>query len=205
MQQAFGLVNELLSRDEATRQRALRMRTYRVVPLAPTAGVVQWVDETMPLSQYLTGGMSAHERYRPHDWPHPRCRKLMSEVHKAMADGAEKSKSASLTAYRQIEANLRPVFHHFFLERWHAPAAWFEKRLAYAASVAAGSMIGYVLGLGDRHSSNILIDTRSAELVRALRAARLRSPHRQRVALACCACSRLVRMRASVRAACAAS
>lgn len=26
-------------------------------------------------------------------------------------------------------------------------------------------MIGFVLGLGDRHSSNILIDTKSAELI----------------------------------------
>lgn len=55
--------------------------------------------------------------------------------------------------------------HHFFLERWQAPAAWFSRRLAYSASVATGSMIGFVLGLGDRHSSNILIDTKSAELV----------------------------------------
>ena len=38
------------------------MRTYRVVPLAPTAGVIQWVDETTPLSTYLTGrNGSAHE------------------------------------------------------------------------------------------------------------------------------------------------
>jgi hypothetical protein len=165
MQQVFGLVNVLLARDDATRQRALRMRTYRIVPLAPTAGVVQWVDETMPLSNYLTGGQSAHERYRPHDWTHTKCRKVMHEVHTAIAEGKETRKSASLDMYRRVERHLKPVMHHFFLERWHAPAAWFEKRLAYATSVASGSMIGYVLGLGDRHSSNILLDTRSAELV----------------------------------------
>ena len=164
MQQVFGLVNVLLGRDDATRQRSLRMRTYRVVPIAPTAGVVQWVDETMPLSAYLTGGQSAHERYRPNDWSHSKSRELMSNTHKALQEGKLR-KTAGLDAYRQVEQNLRPVLHHFFLERWHAPAAWFARRLAYTASVAAGSMIGYVLGLGDRHSSNILIDTRSAELV----------------------------------------
>ena len=41
------------------------MRTYRVVPLAPTAGMLQWVDNTQPLSSYLS---PAHSRYRPHDW-----------------------------------------------------------------------------------------------------------------------------------------
>ena len=165
MQQVFGLLNVLLSRDAATRQRALRMRTYRVVPLAPTAGVLQWVDDSMALSQYLTGyGVSAHERYRPHDWSHKKCRDQMASIHKAVAEN-QRPPSARLAAYREVELKLRPVFHHFFLERWHAPAAWFSRRLAYASSVAAGSMIGFVLGLGDRHSSNILIDTRSAELV----------------------------------------
>ena len=164
MQQVMGLVNVLFERDDATRQRALRMRTYRIVPLAPTAGIVQWVDDTMMLSTYLTGPVSAHERYRPNDWSHAKCRKMMSDVHKSIGDGNQK-KSAALDVYRQIEQHLRPVMHHFFLERYLSPAAWFARRAAYAASVAAGSMIGYVLGLGDRHSSNILIDTRSAELV----------------------------------------
>ena len=37
MQQVFSLVNVLLRRDPSTRQRGLCMRTYRVVPIAPTA------------------------------------------------------------------------------------------------------------------------------------------------------------------------
>lgn len=42
---------------------------------------------------------------------------------------------------------------------------WFERRLAYTNSVATTSMIGYILGIGDRHISNILIDQTTAELV----------------------------------------
>jgi len=164
MQQVFGLLNVLLARDDATRQRALRMRTYMVVPLAPTSGVLQWVDDSVTLSSYLTGPNSAHDRYRPNDWAHSKCRKEMAEVHKEVAEKG-KPPSARLDTYRRVAENLKPVFHHFFLERWQAPSAWFSRRLAYASSVAAGSMIGFVLGLGDRHSSNILIDTRSAELV----------------------------------------
>ena len=37
MQQVFGLVNYLLTRDTSTRQRNLGMRTYRVVPPRPAA------------------------------------------------------------------------------------------------------------------------------------------------------------------------
>ncbi len=43
--------------------------------------------------------------------------------------------------------------------------AWFERRLNYSRSVAVNSMAGYVIGLGDRHSQNILLDRTTAEVV----------------------------------------
>ncbi|KAK2847024.1 hypothetical protein Q5P01_010023 [Channa striata] len=43
--------------------------------------------------------------------------------------------------------------------------AYYEKRLAYNRSVATSSIVGYILGLGDRHIQNILIDEQTAELV----------------------------------------
>ncbi len=57
------------------------------------------------------------------------------------------------------------MLHHFFLEMFHTPAAWYSKRLAYTRSAAVGSIAGYVLGLGDRHPSNILINKESGELL----------------------------------------
>ena len=62
--------------------------------------------------------------------------------------------------------SLRPqVLHHFFFERWEHPSAWFEHRLAYSRSLGSSTIVGFLLGLGDRHCSNILLDQRSAELV----------------------------------------
>lgn len=60
-------------------------------------------------------------------------------------------------------ARFAPVLHHFFLEHYREPAAWFERRLAYTRATAVNSVAGYVIGLGDRHSHNILIHTRTAE------------------------------------------
>ena len=58
-----------------------------------------------------------------------------------------------------------PVLRHFFTENFRSPRAWAAARLSYARSTAAASMAGYVIGLGDRHSHNILLDLRSAEAV----------------------------------------
>ena len=65
-----------------------------------------------------------------------------------------------MTACLQVCENYPPCFHHFFLEEWRSPAAWFEHRLRYTRSTAVNSMTGYMIGLGDRHLNNILINRR---------------------------------------------
>lgn len=156
MEQFFGLVNTFLQNNRDTWKRRLGVRTYKVVPFTPSAGVLEWVNGTFPLGEYLIGSArngGAHGRYGVGDWSFLKCREHMSN---------EKDKCK---AFRDVCQNFRPVMHHFFLERFLQPADWFEKRLAYTRSVAASSMVGYIVGLGDRHSMNILIDQATAEVV----------------------------------------
>lgn len=67
--------------------------------------------------------------------------------------------------YTKATKNFHPVFRHFFTEKQKEPLAWFAMRLNYTRSVAVGSMIGHVVGLGDRHLSNIMLVEKSGELV----------------------------------------
>ncbi|GAB9466866.1 Phosphatidylinositol kinase [Globisporangium polare] len=157
IEQAFETVNHFLKEDKQTRERKLRLRTYKVVPLSPIAGVLEWVDNTVPWGSYLVGRtakrLSAHERYHPHEWKHADCRTYL------------KNATNKLVAYKKIEASFTPVFHHFFLEKFPDPAMWFRRRHAYVQSAAVTSIVGYILGIGDRHSQNILVHEETAELV----------------------------------------
>jgi hypothetical protein len=56
-----------------------------------------------------------------------------------------------------------PVFHEWFLKEFPDPAKWYRARQAYVRTAAVMSMVGYVLGLGDRHCENILFDGTSGE------------------------------------------
>jgi serine/threonine-protein kinase mTOR len=42
---------------------------------------------------------------------------------------------------------------------------WIEKRNNYTCSLATMSMVGYILGLGDRHPSNIMLNRNSGKIV----------------------------------------
>ena len=42
---------------------------------------------------------------------------------------------------------------------------WVERRIKFARSLAVMSMVGYILGLGDRHLSNLMLDQLSGEVV----------------------------------------
>ena len=163
MQQVFGHVSALLATAPGSRARALRMHTYKVIPFSPLAGVVEWVDDTMPLSEYLFAeARNAHVRLRPQDMAHKDARKALEDA----VAGNPLGKHARLrAAFDHVCAHYKPVMHNFFLENFLSAALWYERRLAYTRSVAVSSMLGYVIGLGDRHSSNILIGRASGELV----------------------------------------
>ncbi|KAG8460029.1 hypothetical protein KFE25_011078 [Diacronema lutheri] len=157
MQQLFGRMNELLAMDTSARARRLALRTYRVVPLAPTAGVLEWVRGTLTMGSWL---VDAHARWRPQDWAQKRCRERL-----AAEQPRKRSDAAILGAYREVCEHLRPVMHRWLVERWPDAPSWHEHRVTYTRSFAAASMAGYVVGLGDRHPSNVLLDEGTAEAV----------------------------------------
>ncbi|XP_031619505.1 serine/threonine-protein kinase ATM [Contarinia nasturtii] len=163
MQQVFNIMNDMLNQSKITNKDRLHVRTYIIVPLSQRSGILEWCENTMPLTDYLVGNSKskgAHERFRPNDWTPKECRAKLSQtpLRKTPMDDIFKN-------YKKICEKIKPVFHHFFLEHYHNPGVWFERRMAYAHSLATTSMIGYILGIGDRHVSNILIDKTTAELI----------------------------------------
>eukprot|EP00071_Canis_lupus_P020251 XP_013968668.1 serine-protein kinase ATM isoform X1 [Canis lupus familiaris] len=159
MQQVFQMCNTLLQRNTETRKRKLTICTYKVVPLSQRSGVLEWCTGTVPIGEFLVNNENgAHKRYRPEDLSALHCQKKMMDVQK-------KSFEEKYETFMDICQKFQPVFRYFCMEKFLDPAVWFEKRLAYTRSVATSSIVGYILGLGDRHVQNILINEQSAELV----------------------------------------
>nr|CAG4718483.1 unnamed protein product [Naegleria fowleri] len=165
IEQLFGVVNQLLAKEKDTRKRKLLVRTYKVIPTSPTSGILGFVENTQPLATILVGtnedpNNCLHAKYRPNDISNNECRSRMGALEKQRA-----KTDIRIQEFKKICEQFKPVFHHFFLSQFPNPSDWFEKRQAYTKSVATISMVGYVIGLGDRHASNILIDQQSGEAV----------------------------------------
>jgi cell cycle checkpoint protein MEC1 len=50
------------------------------------------------------------------------------------------------------------------VENFLTPDLWYEARVNFVKSYAIWSIIGYVIGLGDRHGDNILIHQYTGEV-----------------------------------------
>ncbi|CUG86712.1 phosphatidylinositol 3-kinase, putative [Bodo saltans] len=167
IEQFFGVVNTLLTakrpHQQQQRGQSVVVRRYQVVPLAPSSGVLQWVPHTMPLGQYLIdardgGEFGAHARYFPNDQSFGDCRAQLDS--KALSKMEQR-----LPAYQSITTKFTPAMHYFFVEQFASAEVWLERKRAYSTSVACASVVGHLVGLGDRHLSNILLDKRTAEVV----------------------------------------
>lgn len=56
-------------------------------------------------------------------------------------------------------------FHQWFASRYPESTQWLEARTTYTRSCAVMSMLGAIIGLGDRHGENLLINVKTGLVV----------------------------------------
>ncbi|KIK53267.1 hypothetical protein GYMLUDRAFT_77511 [Collybiopsis luxurians FD-317 M1] len=153
-----SIINKLLKANSESRRRQLHIRTYGVVTLNEECGFIQWVRHTRPVRPVL---LKLYGNRHITAWSSE-----MSEVFaniKTIAN--EKPGKAAELFIKKILSQFPPVFHEWFVETFPEPTAWLASRLTYARTAAVMSMVGFILGLGDRHCENILLDENTGDLI----------------------------------------
>lgn len=92
-------------------------------------------------------------------------KRSISQPHHSQLDKiCRKSKPEQIADYRKlIKDNFPPALSDYYRAQFSTPQNYYKARLAFIKSTAAWSIIGYILGLGDRHGENILIDVCTGE------------------------------------------
>ncbi|XP_068136880.1 serine/threonine-protein kinase ATR isoform X2 [Hyperolius riggenbachi] len=149
-----SLINKLLRKDAESRRRELHIRTYAVIPLNDECGLIEWVNNTFGLRNILVKLYKEKGTYMGG-------KELKEFMSKNVNSVQEK-----LKLFKEVFlARHPPVFHEWFLRTFPDPTSWYNSRSAYCRSTAVMSMVGYILGLGDRHGENILFDSLTGECV----------------------------------------
>ncbi|KAL2349528.1 hypothetical protein Fmac_003528 [Flemingia macrophylla] len=155
--QLFGLVNTLLENSPKTAEKDLSIERYAVIPLSPNSGLIEWVPNCDTLHQLI-------REYRD-------ARKItLNQEHKCMLSFAPDYDHLPLIAKVEVFEHALHNTEGNDLARvlWlksRTSEIWLERRTNYTRSLAVMSMVGYLLGLGDRHPSNLMLHRFSGKIL----------------------------------------
>ena len=148
------MINRFLKRDVEASKRRLSIRTYAVIPLNEECGLIEWVNNLKTFRDIIL------KLYKDKSIT-PNYGEIRSLLDEACSGGLEK---ISIFSTRVLKT-FPPIFHEWFVESFPDPSAWFNARLRYTRSCAVMSIVGHVLGLGDRHGENILFEEDNGSLM----------------------------------------
>ncbi|KAF4129064.1 FATC domain-containing protein [Phytophthora infestans] len=130
--QLFGLVNALLINDRNTSKKDLKIHRYPVIPLSDNAGIVGWVPHCDTLHQLIRDYREAHY------------------------DALTLLEKVEVFLYALENTAGQDLYKVLWLKSENSEV-WLDRRTNYTRSLAVMSMVGYILGLGDRHPSNLML------------------------------------------------
>ncbi|RKP00612.1 hypothetical protein CXG81DRAFT_13004 [Caulochytrium protostelioides] len=154
----FTIMNRLFERHPDCKGRQLAIRTYNIVPLASSLGLVEWVDGAEVMYTCLE---RLYRRTQLNTWSLEQCRRYASQQMDVLVQPVD----ACVAAFHEIQRHVPPVLRLAFYESFTSIQHWLAQRDRYTNSVAATSIAGFVVGLGDRHLSNIMLHSQSGEVV----------------------------------------
>lgn len=155
--QLFGLINSLLEEHSESSKRDLSITRFAVVPLSANSGLIEWVPRSDTLHHLI-------KLYR--ESQHVQ----LNVEYQLMRSVCSRCEELSLLPKVEVFRHALHCTSGIDLQRvlWlqsRTSEVWLSRRTTYCRSLAVMSMVGYILGLGDRHPSNLMIARESGQVV----------------------------------------
>ncbi|KPI88823.1 putative phosphatidylinositol 3-kinase [Leptomonas seymouri] len=159
--QLFGMVNVLLSHTRIPT--SAYIHRFPVIPISSNVGLLGWVENANTINNTICN-------YRT----------TISNVRTHQESSALRSYVESFGNWDKLSIIQRTEVLDFVMNSehceavdvsramWHranAAEQWLDRRTAFTVSLATMSMVGYIMGLGDRHLGNILISMSTGKVV----------------------------------------
>jgi DNA-dependent protein kinase catalytic subunit len=149
LQQLFFSVNEMLSSDVKCSQRHLKLETYAVIPVSKRAGLVEWVQHTQPIGEYMKNTKELNTAKAAYISLHGPSWQRYIPCWQPAGASEELDKKFSCI----LDAVPDDLLKRGLLSKQPSAQAHFLMRSNFATSLAAMNSTHYILGIGDRSIS----------------------------------------------------
>ena len=146
----FALINQHIKHDYPNETSMMQILTYAITPLAKTAGLIQFVNGADTMYYLISEYRTQHNREVFEE------RKIMENFASSNCNTLlpiQRLEALRMAQAETCDTDLREII-------WlNSPSAteWISRSLRFTHSSALMSIVGYFLGLGDRHPSNLMI------------------------------------------------
>eukprot|EP00731_Ephydatia_muelleri_P028749 Em0020g393a len=170
IEQLFDIMNGILLEDAACSQRGLSLKTYSVIPMTHRVGLIGWVENTIPLKDFLKNALTESEEkhyMNGANWHEEWLKKFNSDRTKAYKEMYKKAKRVEVEKEFRRKATSVPhdLLRRAFMHLAVSPEAFLALRSHFINTYATLSICHYVLGIGDRHLSNYMVDLETGGVV----------------------------------------
>ena len=155
--QLFNLVNTILANNKLTSNKNLFIDTFSVFPLSHSTGIIGWVPGCDTLHQLIK-----EKREISNTIPNIEHRKMFKLC----------SKYESCNFLYKVEIFKESIkdlpgleLNNIIWIKSKNCETWLIRRTNYSRSLAVMSMVGYILGLGDRHPSNLMMSRKTGKII----------------------------------------
>ncbi|KAI1315202.1 hypothetical protein EDD11_001140 [Mortierella claussenii] len=167
IQQLFSLMNDIMRKDPQCSQQNISVGTYKVIPMSGSLGILEWVDNTKPLRHCIEGEIKPKEIWRKTQEQYNKFvasfKGDMMGYHNLFIHG---TREKVIRHMESLYSQFRDGYLRQSIARLAAsPEAFLMLRSEFARSLAAINVCSYVLGIGDRHLENFLLDMSNGCLI----------------------------------------
>ncbi|SSD59144.1 uncharacterized protein SCODWIG_00905 [Saccharomycodes ludwigii] len=153
MQFATNMVY-LLKKDLDSKKRNLGILTYAILSLNEDFGIIELVQHVSTVRSILISKYSSMNKLS-----------LINSVGKYWKAIPLNDTAQRLSIFHNALECFTPVLHEWFLDNFPDPINWYNSKQNFSRSYAVMCMVGHILGLGDRHCDNILINVKTGQVL----------------------------------------
>ncbi|KAF9390467.1 hypothetical protein CPB97_009177 [Podila verticillata] len=167
IQQLFSLMNDIMAKDPQCSRQKIQIGTYKVIPMSGSLGILEWVDNTKPLRHCIEGEVVRKDLWKKSQEKYSKFvasfKGDMMGYHNLFTNGTRQAVVAKMD---ELYADFREPYLRQSIARLAAsPEAFLMLRSEFAKSLAAINVCSYILGIGDRHLENFLLDMSTGCLI----------------------------------------